>query len=161
MDKEREEQEEPAEGEEEEAEVEVRLSAAHVVEFEGSGISLTSEAPLDRLYLFINAHSEAGTYFEGCILLLVLVNVAAGVLSTVESFKTDAAWSNFFDVIEPVSVAIFTGEYLLRIAAIGAHAEYRASPVLGRGRWALTSFFPLVDLLAIVPFYIDLAIPKA
>ena len=59
-------------------------------------------------------------------------------------------------VVEAVSVTVFTIEFGLRFYSIGQDPKYSGA----RGRLQfLTTFFTLVDLAAIVPFFIDLALP--
>lgn len=88
--------------------------------------------------------------FDVILLSLIVVNVVALILETVEPVGRAApavfAWINI------VSVIIFTVEYLLRLWSATAHPRY-ASPVAGRLRWAITPL-ALVDLLAILPFYL-------
>jgi len=143
-----------------EAELTLELSTTTELELRGSGIKEDSSAMLDQMYLFINAHTDAGTYFEAFIMLLVVVNVGASTIDSVESYRTDTTWQTFYEILEPLSVTIFTIEYVIRFIAIGAHSKYTSDPVLGRLKWAVTSFFPMVDLLAIVPFYVDLLTDK-
>ena len=60
-----------------------------------------------------------------------------------------------FYYLEFVSVLIFTAEYFCRIWSVGEENAYAG--VLGRLRFAVT-FYALVDLATIVPFYVDLGI---
>ena len=54
-----------------------------------------------------------------------------------------------------MSVVVFTVEYFLRLWAVGEETSYGG--VLGRLRFMIT-FYPLIDLASILPFYIDLGI---
>lgn len=83
---------------------------------------------------------------------VILVNVAAVILETVGSLG--ATYRVLFRSIEIVSVAIFSVEYLARLATCTADRAYRA-PVLGRVRFAWTPM-ALVDLAAILPFYLPM-----
>lgn len=85
------------------------------------------------------------------ITLLIVVNVVAVMLETV-------AWLGdpyraLFAAFELFSVAFFTAEYALRLWSCTADARY-AEPVRGRVRYALRPL-PLVDLLAVAPFYLE------
>ena len=52
-----------------------------------------------------------------------------------------------------MTVGVFTVEYIVRFWALGAEAKYQGA----KGRfWYTISFFSLVDLAAILPFFIDL-----
>jgi voltage-gated potassium channel len=88
------------------------------------------------------------------LVALILANVAAFVLETVEPIHRAAP--TFFRWFEAVSVAIFTIEYLLRLWSCTVSPSY-AGPVLGRLRFALTPM-AIVDLLAILPFYLPFAV---
>ncbi|KNC47682.1 ion transporter [Thecamonas trahens ATCC 50062] len=90
---------------------------------------------------------------DDLVLVLVAVNVISFVLSTVDAI--DDKVGTVFDVIEAVSVALFTIEYGLRMVAIGVEDKYAGWS--GRAKW-MVSFFSLVDLAAIMPFYVGLAI---
>lgn len=143
-----------ADNEEEDDEDNEDLLPIVTLELKESGIKgLDTEVGIEQCYLFCNGYTDAGRVFEGSIMLLVIVNVTATVLDTVESIHEDQSFHDFYKYLEPVSVGIFTLEYLVRFYAMGAHKSY---PGFWRFKWALTNFYPLVDLLAIVPFYVDL-----
>ncbi|MEX2121639.1 MAG: ion transporter [Pirellulales bacterium] len=83
---------------------------------------------------------------------MILANIAAFVLETVEPIHSAAP--AFFRWFEIASVAVFTVEYLLRLWSCTASPNYADS--LGRLRFALTPM-AIVDLLAILPFYLPFA----
>ena len=58
----------------------------------------------------------------------------------------------FFNTLEGASVAIFTVECLMRLWACTSAPKY-AHPVFGRIRFAFSAL-PLIDLMAIAPFYV-------
>ncbi len=88
--------------------------------------------------------------FDFFIIILVLLNATALILDTVPTIH--AAASEFFFLFEAVSVTIFLVEYLLRVWACTAEPKY-SHPVYGRIRFALSPLL-LIDLLAIVPFFL-------
>ncbi len=90
--------------------------------------------------------------FDIFIISLIILNILAFVLESVKSIKTGS--ENFFYTFELFSIVIFTIEYLLRIWSCTVDEEYK-HPVWGRVKFAF-SFFALVDLIAILPFYIGL-----
>lgn len=86
------------------------------------------------------------------IITLILANVAAILLETEASIYNIYAWH--FQVFEVFSVAVFSVEYLLRLWVCTEKAEY-SRPLSGRLRY-MTSFLAVIDLLAILPFYLPM-----
>jgi len=87
--------------------------------------------------------------FERFIAVLILVSVGAVLLEHVpEVYEPNAQTFAWFDVI---SVLIFTLEYVLRVATAPLTPEF-ARYRFPRLRY-MVSFYALVDLIAIAPFY--------
>lgn len=86
---------------------------------------------------------------------LILVNVVAVVLETVPGWGV--RYATVFNAIEWVSGPAFTLEYVLRLWACVEDERY-AAPLTGRLRCALRLLL-LVDLLAILPFWLPMLIP--
>ncbi|MHC4079552.1 MAG: ion transporter [Planctomycetota bacterium] len=95
---------------------------------------------------------RASRLIDTLILSLILFNVAALVLETVEPIY--AAGKVYFDAFELVSVAIFSVEYLFRLWCCVEHPRYERT-IVGRLRFA-RSPLALVDLLAVLPFYLPM-----
>ncbi len=93
--------------------------------------------------------------FDIFIVALIFINVVAVVLETIQSLSNQ--FSNVFKILEIFSVIIFTIEYILRIWSSTENPKYR-NPITGRFRFTLTPL-ALVDLFAILPFYLPLLIP--
>ena len=91
------------------------------------------------------------------LLALILLNVLAVILETVRSLQL--RFSKVFWAFEIFSVAVFSVEYAARIWSCTADPRYR-QPIVGRLRY-VSSFFGVVDFLAILPFYITLALPAS
>ena len=91
------------------------------------------------------------------ILTLIVVNLAS---ITLESVPEQAVrYGALFRAIEMVSIAVFTVEYLLRLWAAVEHAPYsHLAGQRARVRYAL-SLAGIVDLLAVLPFWIALLFP--
>lgn len=88
---------------------------------------------------------------------VVLTSSAAAVLETVPALAD--RYGAVFAVVEVVTVAVLTAEYLLRLwTAPEREAGGAADPWGARLRYALSAL-GLIDLLAIVPFAINLLLP--
>jgi voltage-gated potassium channel len=88
------------------------------------------------------------------IVVLVLLNVASNILASMLDFY--AAHRERLSIFEMVSTLIFTVEYGARLWSCveSDDSRYRA-PLRGRLRYAMTPIM-LIDLLAILPFYLML-----
>ncbi len=89
------------------------------------------------------------------LLVLILASVVVVILETVESLVRQ--YAGFFLVFDIFTVAVFTVEYIVRIWACTADPRYE-EPFRGRLRYA-TSFYGVIDLLAVLPFYAALVLP--
>ena len=88
------------------------------------------------------------------IVTMVILNITAVILESFSAmYEVYSAWFHGFEIF---SIAFFSIEYLLRLWANGA--RYPDSPSRGRRKYAF-SFYGLVDLLAILPFYLQLLMP--
>jgi voltage-gated potassium channel len=114
-----------------------------------------------RLFQILELQSQkdkkAAWAFSWLLTLMVLSNVLAVMLESVPSIEHQYGSSlAFFDAF---SVAFFGIEYLLRIwtAAERNHQNHASEH---RRRWAyVLSFHGLVDLLAILPFFLQALLP--
>ena len=110
------------------------------------------------LYTFVNGiGSPIAKAFETCIYALIFLAVAVGCWQTVEGEE------NSFREVEWIAVVVFTFEYVLRFIGIGADPEFATrggDPITCRVKF-LFSFYSIVDLMAIVPFYVSLAMPDS
>ena len=103
---------------------------------------LEEAAPEDR----------ASRAFDVFLISLITLNAVALIVGTVEEIHELSPEA--FLAIEVLSVAIFTVEYVLRVWSCTVDPRY-SHPVLGRLRF-MVSPIVLIDLLAIVPFYVGL-----
>lgn len=81
-----------------------------------------------------------GKAFAFTIQFLIITSLITFTIDTLPDLTNDT--KNLLNIIEAVTVIIFTIEYILRIAV----AENKAAFIF--------SFYGLIDLLAILPFYI-------
>ena len=115
----------------------LRLSIAQVLESSGEGLKL-------------------GRFIDALLILLIIGNVVAIVLESVE--EVAASYTHLFLAIEIFSVAIFTVEYLLRLWVCVDKEHYRDLPIPNwrkRIRY-LRSPLAIIDLMAILPTYLML-----
>ncbi len=92
--------------------------------------------------------------FDLFIMTLIILNVILVILETEEHIYK--AYQKQLDLFETISVFVFTIEYVLRIWTCTYLEKYR-HPVWGRLRY-IFSFAALIDLFAILPFYLPLVL---
>jgi voltage-gated potassium channel len=91
------------------------------------------------------------------VVCLILVNLTAIVLESVPELA--AKYATWFDVIEYLSLSVFTVELALRIWVAPEHAPYHhVSPLMARLKF-VTSPAGIIDFLAVVPFWFAFVIP--
>lgn len=88
------------------------------------------------------------------IISLIILNVIAVMLETVSSLHEK--YADFFHYFDLVSVIIFSVEYVLRVWSSNHEEKYKGS-LKGRLKYMLSPG-ALVDLLAILPFYLHVII---
>lgn len=93
---------------------------------------------------------SASRAFDLAIRGLIALNVFSVIVETVPAVEASGGlWLVRFDVL---SVMVFTVEYLARVWS-SVEGPARGRPLSGRVRYALTPLL-LIDLLAILPFYL-------
>jgi voltage-gated potassium channel len=91
-------------------------------------------------------------WFDRFIVTLILANVTAFCLETVPSIH--ASWGHWLWMFETFCILAFTVEYALRIwTAVEVPFLSRLPPLRARLTWAKRPFL-VIDLLAILPFYL-------
>ena len=98
----------------------------------------------DRLHeIIFEADTRSGKAFDVGLLIAIGASVVVVVLESVVSI--DAQYHDVLWAFELAITVLFTLEYMLRIASVDKPTRY------------VFSFFGVVDLLAIIPFYMSLA----
>jgi voltage-gated potassium channel len=106
-----------------------------------------------RIYLILEDPSSApGGRFAIFISLLILLNVVDVMLETVPGLPIKLeVWLLRFEIL---SVMVFSIEHMLRLWVCTNNSKY-SHPLRGRFRYAVTPL-AIVDLLAVLPFYLPL-----
>ena len=111
----------------------------------------------NRIYSIIeigNKQDLPSTAFDYFIVIMIWSNLLATLALT---FKRLEPYYGIFDAIEAVTVAIFTIEYILRIWT--ADQKYTDVSRLRASFSFIVSFFGLIDLLTILPWYLPFVFP--
>lgn len=106
-----------------------------------------------------NSSDRIGMLVAGAITLLVLLNVVAVGLESIDPIY--AAHGPMFQAFETFSIAVFSIEYLLRLWAAGArYSRHRGGRWRGRKEqfWSVSGW---IDLLAVLPYYLNAFFPGA
>ncbi len=101
-----------------------------------------------------NKEDVPSTLFDYFIITVIAVNLFATLFSTFEASKP---YAGLIDVIEAVTVGIFTIEYALRLWT--SDSLYPSS---SKGKAALRyifSFYGIIELLTFLPFYLPFIFP--
>jgi voltage-gated potassium channel len=100
---------------------------------------------------------RAGLIVGRLIVVLIVINLLAMTLDTVP--KLQAEYGPLFTAIELLSLVLFTIEYGLRVWVAAEHAPHRHSSER-KARWEfITSPLGVIDLLAVLPFWVALVLP--
>lgn len=100
-------------------------------------------------------HDNARKAIIYFLFILISLNVLMVVLETEQGLYEQYIF--FFFLFEIISIIIFSIEYMLRLWVCTFNPDYSA-PISGRLRYALSPL-ALIDLLAILPFFIPFVIP--
>jgi voltage-gated potassium channel len=93
--------------------------------------------------------------FDFIILFLIVLTVIAVILESYEFLSVK--YEQAFEVFEIISIIVFTIEYILRVWT--ADIKYSSyNKVISRIRF-IFSFMALIDLFAILPFYLPMILP--
>mgnify|MGYP001818503783 FL=1 len=108
-----------------------------------------------RVHEYLDAEGRTAKHraFNFFIIMLIFANVIAVILESHAPYRTQ--YSSYFFSFEIFSVIVFTFEYLGRIWSCVDNETYgNTSPLKARIRY-LFSPLAIIDLLAILPFYLS------
>ncbi len=100
------------------------------------------------------AAGKPGRFVQSALIALVIANIVSIILESVHHLHTD--YQAYFHGFEIFSIVVFTIEYLARFWT--ASEKHEDQPWLARRKYAL-SFFGLIDLISILPFYLQFFVP--
>lgn len=113
---------------------------------QGDSLGRPNEGWRLRLYTIVfESDTRAGRIFDLTLICLILASVGIVMLDSVEAIH--ARWGQLFTVLEWFFTAIFTVEYVVRLACVQHPRRYAFS------------FLGVVDLLAVAPTYLALFFP--
>jgi len=95
--------------------------------------------------VIFEADTPAGKLFDVILIICIVLSVIMVMLDSVGSIRY--SYGNFLYLSEWFFTFLFTIEYFLRLSCVGRPVKYA------------TSFFGIVDLLAILPTYFSIFIP--
>ncbi|MDD1762461.1 MAG: ion transporter [Methanothrix sp.] len=111
-----------------------------------------------RIFGILEPGDEDSKYFDPFIMSLIVLNVVVVVLETVQWLYV--RYVPLFHAFDVFSVAVFSVEYLLRLwSSTEDPRYYNHSSLSGRLRF-MVSPMALVDLFAVLPFYLPFIIPE-
>ena len=99
-----------------------------------------------RLYdVIFGIHTTDGRGFDVALISLIVISVLAVMLDSVNEIHD--AYGHWFDIGEWLFTIVFSIEYLARLYCVQHRVRYARS------------FFGIVDLLAVLPSYLELVLP--
>lgn len=111
-----------------------------------------------RVFDIINDKDNGGkpnSVFDFFIIFLIILNTFIIFIETYPAIYHN--YKGFLDLIEQITIVVFTIEYLLRIWTCTCYPEY-AHPVTGRLRYAC-SITMIIDFFAVFPFFLTFIMP--
>lgn len=106
-----------------------------------------------QLYLFLEDpdSSTGARIFSHVVLYTIVISIASFVLETLPDLKDVRVWK----IIEPVTTIVFTLEYVGRLIVCDA---FPPDSELHQTKWEfIRSPMNILDILAILPFYLEVA----
>jgi voltage-gated potassium channel len=98
------------------------------------------------------ANDKSSRYFNGFMMILIIVNITSVILETVQSIFFRFPW--VFIIIDTVSLTIFAIEYILRVWTCTYNEEFK-HPIKGRISYIFTPS-AIIDLISFLPMLIPI-----
>ncbi|HUS76181.1 MAG TPA: ion transporter [Methanothrix sp.] len=108
-----------------------------------------------RIFGVMEPGDKNSKFFDPFIMALIVLNVAVVVLETVDWLN--ASYAQLFRAFDLFSVAVFTVEYILRAWICTENPKFKAA-FSGRLHYLITPM-AIIDLIAILPFYLPFIFP--
>ena len=124
-----------------------------------SSFSFVSKKALSgRTYLFLSGDTTVGRWFEGLVLFLIVLTTVTFAAETTDVVEKNVQLVTIIEYVELFAVVVFTLEYIARYWSTVASDPKYTSVTTSRAMYLHgTSFFGLVDLLSILPYWLDFA----
>ncbi len=106
---------------------------------------LNSKWRLKLHEIIFEADTSAGKFFDILLIITIILSVIIVMLDSIASVNRN--FGNELYILEWIFTLLFTTEYFLRLISVGRPLKYA------------TSFFGVVDLLAILPTYFSMFFP--
>ena len=94
--------------------------------------------------IFFEADTPLGKFFDIALLIMILLSIVIVMLESVRELNDK--YGDIFFALEWILTILFTIEYTLRLYSVKKPLKYA------------TSFFGIIDLLAIIPTYLSLVV---
>lgn len=121
------------------------MDAHHAIEKEHNLIPERKKWKRQLFRIIYHADTPLGKLFDICLLVLISLSTFIVMMESVPSL--DKRFHTVFIVLEIIISIFFTIEYILRISIIRNKKDY------------IFSFFGMIDLLSILPFYLSIFFP--
>lgn len=97
--------------------------------------------------IIFEADTPAGKLFDVVLLVMIFLSIVLLMLETIPSLGKE--WTHFFYIMEWVITFFFSIEYILRLYCVYKPVKYAKS------------FFGIIDIVSILPMYLDFLFPGA
>ena len=89
-------------------------------------------------------NTAAGKFFDLFIQLLIILSIIAFSIETIPNLSESTIY--LFNIFEKITITIFTLEYILRLVVADKKISY------------IFSFNGLIDLIAVLPYYLTVSV---